>query len=64
MLVVSFSDLKACLEKTFTEVLSSSGKPHPTTTTTTASYAEGRGKNGKLSNGHAHHRGVFKYGSS
>lgn len=58
VLVVSYADLKTCLEKTFAEVLSSSGESR-----TSETHAEvGRGSNRQVANGHS--IGVFKYGSS
>lgn len=58
VLVVSYSDLKTCLEKTFSEVLSSSGD-----TRTSKPHADrGQGSNMHVANGHP--VGMFNYGSS
>ena len=58
VLVVSYSDLKTCLEKTFSEVLSSSGD-----TRTSEPHADrGQGSNLHVTNGHP--VGMFNYGSS
>ena len=58
VLVVSYSDLKDCLEKTFMEVLSSSGTPSPS-----SSSGGDAGTSKLMVNGHRPARGPYSYGN-
>ena len=52
VLVVSYADLKQCLDKTFSEVLASSG--NPSTSSSSGALGVGPGSTKPIVNGHSH----------